>query len=80
MNWGEMIKTARLRLGESQEKFAKRFAVATNTVSRWETGSYDVSLEAVEWLLEYSTKQQIRICPRCGGKGIVNEPEETIHD
>ena len=75
-NWPEMIKQARTRLGETQEKFAKRFAVATNTVSRWETGTYDVSIEAIEWLMEYSLMKEMRVCPRCGGCGVVCEDSE----
>jgi transcriptional regulator with XRE-family HTH domain len=77
INWPKLIKDARLNLGETQERFAKRFAVTTNTVSRWETGTYQISLDAVEWLLEYSTSSAIRSCPRCGGKGIINEPQEA---
>lgn len=78
INWAKLVKDARLNLGETQERFAKRFAVATNTVSRWETGAYEISLDAVEWLLNYSMSNAIRSCPRCGGKGIINEPVEPV--
>lgn len=78
MNWPHMIKTARNRLGETQEQFAKRFAVAPNTVSRWESGTYEVSLAAVEWLLQYSVMSEMKVCPRCGGVGIVNELTEEL--
>lgn len=74
MNWAKMIRDARTRLGESQEVFARRFGVATNTVSRWETGTYDVSLAAVEWLLTYSEMKEIKTCPLCGGCGLVQQP------
>lgn len=72
-NWPGMIKNARTRLGETQEKFAKRFAVAPNTVSRWETGTYDVSIDVIEWLLEYTLMKDVKVCPRCGGCGVVSE-------
>jgi transcriptional regulator with XRE-family HTH domain len=75
MNWPELIRTARLRLGESQVQFAKRFAVAPNTVSRWENGTYEVSLAAVEWLLTYSMGVTITICPKCKGIGITKKAE-----
>lgn len=78
MNWPELIKQARLSLGENQTQFAKRFNVATNTVSRWETGAYEISLAAVEWLIANKFMREIRICPRCGGRGIVNEDKELV--
>lgn len=70
MDWPALIKAARLRLGETQAQFAKRFGVATNTVSRWETGAYDISLEAIDWLLE-SMSMKPALCPRCAGTGLV---------
>lgn len=33
---GEMITAARVRLGESQAQFAKRFGVNQSTLHRWE--------------------------------------------
>ncbi|MFI2837579.1 helix-turn-helix domain-containing protein [Mycolicibacterium sp. PDY-3] len=76
MNWPLLIKQTRERLGETQEQFAKRFAVTTNTVSRWETGTYQVSLDAVDWLLQYAESREVKCCPRCGGKGIVLEESQ----
>lgn len=72
-NWSALLKTTRLKLGESQEQFAHRFMVTTNTVSRWETGTYALSLEAIEWVMDYVLRQEVKVCPRCGGKGIVCE-------
>lgn len=34
---GETVKSARERLGETQEAFARRFGVDQSTVHRWET-------------------------------------------
>ena len=34
---GDNIKTARERLGESQDEFARRFGVDQSVISRWET-------------------------------------------
>jgi transcriptional regulator with XRE-family HTH domain len=70
MDWPALIKAARLRLGETQTQFAKGFGVAPNTVSRWETGAYEVSLEAINWLLESMDKKPM-LCPRCAGTGLV---------
>jgi transcriptional regulator with XRE-family HTH domain len=72
-DWAGALKTARLKLGESQEIFARRFMVTTNTVSRWETGDYRLSIEALEWVMDYALKREVRVCPRCAGKGVVNE-------
>jgi transcriptional regulator with XRE-family HTH domain len=72
-NWPKMIKIARERLGETQTKFAQRFAVTPNTVSRWETGTYSLSVEAIEWLLRYSKQEFCKVCPRCNGIGLISE-------
>lgn len=77
-DWPEMVKTARIKLGETQEKFAHRFAVATNTVSRWETGTYDVPIEVVEWLLYYTEMRDLKVCPRCAGCGVVSESTDEV--
>lgn len=71
MDWPKLIKHARLRLGENQTQFAKRFAVNPNTVCRWEVGSNKLSLEAVEWLLDYSFGKEMSVCPTCGGNGLI---------
>lgn len=49
--FAEEIKKCRLKLGESQTVFAKRFGVATNTISRYETGHYQASYEIILWVL-----------------------------
>lgn len=47
---GNRLRQARLIAGLSQSQFATRFrpARATNTISRWETGTYSMQLEDVE--------------------------------
>lgn len=77
MNWQQLIKTARERLGETQEEFAARFAVSPNTVSRWESGTYKVSLEAVDWIFKHYLNQQILTCPTCHGKGLIEQLTEA---
>lgn len=59
--WATEIKAARKRLGESQNKFAERFKVAVNTVSRWETGTYDPSPEVMWWLLHEGNDQLAKL-------------------
>jgi transcriptional regulator with XRE-family HTH domain len=73
MDWPRIVKTARLSLNETQEKFAARFGVSTNTVSRWETGIYSVPLDVVDWLLRDTKDIDFRVCPRCAGRGLIRE-------
>lgn len=49
--FSEQIKKARLKLGESQTQFASRFGVATNSISRYETGTYEAPYEILLWCL-----------------------------
>jgi len=67
--WGQALKVKRIALGETQTQFAARFSTTPNTVSRWETGEYSVPAEVAWWLTHNS--EIPRICPRCGGGGIV---------
>lgn len=48
--WGELIRTARENLGESQAQFGARFNVTYVAVSLWETGKRDVPGEVTWWL------------------------------
>lgn len=52
MNFPQLIKSARKTLGETQEQFAARFSTQANTVSRWETGSYQAPYEVLEFALK----------------------------
>lgn len=54
---GARLKNARKALGESQGTFSKRFSVSTNTVSRWETGAYNLSPEVIWWLFHEGSTQ-----------------------
>lgn len=45
--FAEQVKKARQKLGETQTEFANRFGVATNTISRYETGLYQPSDEVI---------------------------------
>lgn len=46
----EKIRELRQAAGLSQEDLAKRMRVATNTVSRWETGTYKPGIEELDAL------------------------------
>ena len=54
---GNRIRDLRLRYGAgegiSQEALAKSLNVATNTISRWETGTYQTKLEDLEKLSRF---------------------------
>lgn len=49
--------------GVSQEALAKGVGVATNTVSRWETGAYRPSLEDLEKLARFFGKSILEFFP-----------------
>lgn len=49
--WGELIKSARKELGETQAVFARRFKVSQAAVAQWETGVVDPPGEVTWWLL-----------------------------
>ncbi len=67
-----LIKTTRERHGETQTEFAKRFSTTANTISRWETGAYDVPNWVIELLLSNSEKRIT--CPKCQGVGEIWVP------
>lgn len=51
---GQKIREMRLeRGGISQETLAKAIGVATNTVSRWETGTYETRVDDLDNLARY---------------------------
>ena len=63
----DLVKKTREELKETQAQFAKRFNTHSNTVSRWENGTYDVPNEVIERILD--KKKELRPCTRCGGSG-----------
>ena len=67
MKLANLIKTTRERYGETQVEFAKRFNTTANTISRWETGMYEVPNKVIELILSDSEKEVV--CPRCQGRG-----------
>jgi len=50
---GQRIKELRKNSGLSQTELADEFGIATNTVSRWETGTYKPSVEDLERLSRF---------------------------
>lgn len=72
----ELIKQTRKNLGETQNTFAKRFNTTPNTVSRWESGKYEVPNKVIEIVL---SDQEIQvICSKCMGTGMVNRVNPTL--
>ena len=47
MTFGEMVKSARQKLGMSQQALAKELGVSFATVNRWENGHNDPKYETV---------------------------------
>ena len=66
-----LIADKRKILRENQTKFGKRFGVSATAVSLWEQGKREAGYEVIEFCLKESPPRII--CPRCGGKGIVNK-------
>ena len=52
--------------GISQEALAEKLGVATNTISRWETGAYRPSLEDLEKLSRFFGKSILEFFPKEG--------------
>lgn len=52
--------------GVSQDALAKELVVATNTISRWETGTYKPSLEDLEKLSRFFGKSILDFFPESG--------------
>lgn len=63
----DLIKYTRNQYKESQVEFAKRFKTTANTISRWETGQYDVPNWVIELLV--NSKEKEVMCPKCYGRG-----------
>lgn len=61
--------------GLSQEALAKKLSVATNTISRWETGTYKPSLEDLERLARFFGKSISDFLPEDGTK---SERDEQV--
>lgn len=64
----QIVADSRMLLSKTQARFAKRFRVHPNTVSRWETGTYDVPSKVILALLEQFETLK---CPRCNGRGVI---------
>lgn len=71
MDFPAMIKSTRLALGESQQKFAERFGTQANTVSRWESGQYQAPYEALSFVVGFARDLAWQTCRLCNGTGRV---------
>lgn len=68
----DLIKATRLKLGENQVTFGKRFGTATATaVSYWEAGIREAPYSVIEFVL--AKDHVIKICPTCEGRGVIYE-------
>jgi len=68
----KLLKRTRERYGETQEQFAKRFDTTANTISRWETGAYEVPNRVIESIFGESLKEID--CVACNGTGKILVP------
>lgn len=51
--WSELFREYRKAASKTQAEIAKDFDVASNTVSRWETGAYEIPGEVTWHLAEF---------------------------
>ncbi len=63
----EIVKQFRKELGETQTQFGDRFGVTANTVSRWESGIYQVPNAVIEKIAQPLFTYEI--CDKCHGQG-----------
>jgi len=67
----ELIKQIRKEQGDTQLQFAKKFNTSANTVSRWESGKYEVPNRVLEVILNQNAIEVI--CSKCMGTGKVKK-------
>lgn len=67
----ELIKQTRQEQGLTQLQFAKLFNTTANTVSRWESGKYEVPNRVLEKILNENAIEVI--CSKCMGTGMVKK-------
>ena len=53
MNFPAMVKKVRTSLNETQEEFGRRFGTKANTVTRWESGQYQVTPQVIAFCLSH---------------------------
>ncbi len=61
MTFGEKVKTVRLKMFLSQEKFAKELGVSFATVNRWEKGVCEPNYDAQKAFAEFCQKNELVI-------------------
>lgn len=68
MNIPLLIKSKRLKLGESGTDFGKRFGVTHAAVSDWENGKSEAGYDVINFVLDELIDDK---CPYCNGTGIL---------
>lgn len=67
IDFASLILSTRQQLGESQAEFGRRFGAGGNTVSRWETGVYEPTMPAIQFVLTFErTEIECRVCKGSG--------------
>jgi len=70
------LRTAYGKKGLSQEELANMLGVATNTISRWETGTYEPTLNDLERLARTLNESILELFP----KSSVDTPKKLAVD
>lgn len=78
---GTRIKEFRATYGEqgiSQEALANAMGVATNTISRWETGTYEPTLNDLERLARFFGKSIVEFFPQVEARDVKSEKVDAL--
>ena len=75
LEFPEMIKRVRKKLGEDGTTFGKRFKASKSMVSRWENGNREAPYKVIYFCTKYYNNRVFQICPHCDGKGILEKEE-----
>lgn len=72
------LRSAYGEQGISQEALAAKMGVATNTISRWETGTYEPTLNDLEKLARFFGKSIVQFFPQVETQDIRSQKVDAL--
>jgi len=78
---GKRIRELRDNYGETgitQEALAAKLNVATNTISRWETGTYEPTLDDLERLSRFFGRSILQFFPQSEGTDFMSQKVDAL--
>jgi transcriptional regulator with XRE-family HTH domain len=78
---GKRIRELRDTYGETgitQEALAAKLNVATNTISRWETGTYEPTLDDLERLSRFFGRSILQFFPQTDGTDFMSQKVDAL--